>query len=101
MYKKFPKKFQNLTTAGNGFPTYRRRSPENGGRVVYINRGNQVHQIDNRWTPVFATLPTFYRDMNERVQKKEKEGRRGLILHPIQLWLSLLVIRPGTRDDPK
>lgn len=44
--KNFPKKFTDDTsTAGDGYPLYRRRQPENGCYTVNI----KGHSVDNRW----------------------------------------------------
>ena len=47
--KKFPKKYQKHTTidAVSSFPNYRRRSPEDGGRVVMISRGGFTFEVTN------------------------------------------------------
>ncbi len=47
----FPKKFSNCTimTEEGMRPIYRRRSPEQGGRVVTITRGGKEFKIDNSW----------------------------------------------------
>lgn len=48
--KKYPKAFISDTqTADDGYPSYRRRSPEDGGQTATLNiRGNLI-DIDNRW----------------------------------------------------
>ena len=47
----FPKKFSNCTilTEEGMRPIYRRRSPEQGGRVVTIMRGGKEFRVDNSW----------------------------------------------------
>uniref|UniRef100_A0A0L8HF79 Helitron helicase-like domain-containing protein n=1 Tax=Octopus bimaculoides TaxID=37653 RepID=A0A0L8HF79_OCTBM len=51
--KRYPKSFVDETqTAGNGYPLYRRRRPENGGFTITL-RG---HQVDNRWVVPYCPL---------------------------------------------
>ena len=47
----FPKKFSNCTilTEEGMRPIYKRRSPEQGGRVITIMRGSQNFKVDNSW----------------------------------------------------
>ena len=47
--KKFPKPFakNTLMDLASGFPTYRRRSPEDGGRTVTIVRNGVVFHVTN------------------------------------------------------
>ena len=48
--KSFPKEFRRYTLVDpeNGFPTYRRRAPEDGGRTINMNRGGIPYQATNR-----------------------------------------------------
>ena len=48
--KSFPKEFRKHTIVDpeNGFPTYRRRAPEDGGRTINMNRGGIPYQATNR-----------------------------------------------------
>ena len=54
--KKYPKAFIEETQTGNdGYPTYRRRKPENGGGEAILRRsGNQVLEVDNRWVVPYS-----------------------------------------------
>ena len=47
--KNFPKAYQKHTAidAASHFPTYRRRSPEDGGRVISIKRGGITFEVTN------------------------------------------------------
>ena len=47
--KHFPKAYQKHTMidAASHFPTYRRRSPEDGGRVISIKRGGVTFEVTN------------------------------------------------------
>ena len=49
--KGFPKKFSSYTIVDSeaNHPVYRRRSPENGGRVITIMRGGREFIVDNSW----------------------------------------------------
>ncbi len=50
--KMFPKRFSSETVADvEGYPLYRRRSPEEGGQVMQIRRSgeSECRLIDNRW----------------------------------------------------
>ncbi len=48
--KDFPKEFKEQTSINaNGYPFYRRRSPENGGRTYNTSVKGQDFTIDNRW----------------------------------------------------
>ncbi|XP_023247714.1 uncharacterized protein LOC111643757, partial [Copidosoma floridanum] len=60
--KKFPRNFVKETlTADDGYPTYRRRAPADGGHSSVLTiRGKEV-QIDNRWCKqlnIFANIST-------------------------------------------
>lgn len=51
--KKFPKSFQSQTsTSDDGYPKYRRRSPEQGGQTATVRN----HDIDNRWIVPYNSL---------------------------------------------
>ncbi|XP_035211307.1 uncharacterized protein LOC118185544 [Stegodyphus dumicola] len=51
--KKFPKSFQTQTsTSDDGYPKYRRRSPEQGGQNGTVRN----HDIDNRWIVPYNPL---------------------------------------------
>jgi hypothetical protein len=57
--KRFPKDFCNRTTENeNGYPFYRRRSPENGGsfitKTVVRNGKSITYTIDNRWVVAYS-----------------------------------------------
>jgi hypothetical protein len=60
--KKFPKPYQKYTTvdAVSSFPTYRRRSPEDGGRVITLTRGGFTFQVTNAdvvpYSPMLSLL---------------------------------------------
>ena len=47
--KNFPKAYQKHTVidAASNFPTYRRRSPEDGGRVISVKRGGITFEVTN------------------------------------------------------
>ncbi len=48
--KEFPKEFKEKTSINaNGYPFYRRRSPENGGRTHNTSVKGQDFTVDNRW----------------------------------------------------
>jgi len=48
--KQYPKQFCNETTdLSNGYPQYRRRSPEQFGRVWQRQIKSSKYSIDNRW----------------------------------------------------
>ena len=48
--KSFPKPYKKNTIVDpeNGFPTYRRRAPEDGGRTINMNRGGIPYQATNQ-----------------------------------------------------
>lgn len=51
--KKFPKSFQTQTsTSDDGYPKYRRQSPEQGGQSATVRN----HDIDNRWIVPYNPL---------------------------------------------
>ena len=47
--KNFPKDFQKMTSVDpdNNYATYKRRSPEDGGRQIVLGKSQRI--IDNRW----------------------------------------------------
>ena len=55
--KDFPKEFQEHTVINaNGYPLYRRRSPENGGNTHNTSVKGQDFTIDNRWVVPYSPL---------------------------------------------
>jgi hypothetical protein len=55
--KSFPKNFTNDTiTSVDGYPMYRRRSPDNGGQLFIKNISNTDIDIDNRWVVPYSPL---------------------------------------------
>ena len=53
--KKFPKAFTDETqTAEDGYPKYRRRSPDNGGKTIHLKIGQDMVEVDNRWVVPFS-----------------------------------------------
>ena len=53
--KRFPKPFVEETRKGeDGYPTYRRRAPEDGGFQTFVRQ----HDIDNRWIVPYCPLLT-------------------------------------------
>ena len=60
--KKFPKEFTEHTkTDGEGYPDYKRRSPDNGGRQVKIVRAGKEYIVDNSWVvPFNSELSKFF-----------------------------------------
>ena len=66
--KRFPKPFINETQTGeDGYPSYRRRSPSDGGHSYTANLGHNIGQftIDNRW--VVPYCPTLSRMFNAHI----------------------------------
>ena len=52
--KEFPKEFKESTSINaNGYPLYRRRAPENGGRTFNKSVKGQDFTVDNRWVVPF------------------------------------------------
>ena len=48
--KKFPKAFTPFTIMNSdGYPSYKRRSPQNGGNTFEVKRGEEIITIDNSW----------------------------------------------------
>ncbi|XP_044575237.1 uncharacterized protein LOC123259041 [Cotesia glomerata] len=55
--KNFPKDFTNDTVTNvDGYPIYRRRNPENGGKSFIKNIINTDIDIDNRWVVPYSPL---------------------------------------------
>ncbi|XP_054259695.1 uncharacterized protein LOC128984403 [Macrosteles quadrilineatus] len=58
--KGYPKSpIKETQTNENGYPLYRRRSPDDGGRIAHINMtatGNNPVQIDNTWIVPYSPL---------------------------------------------
>jgi hypothetical protein len=55
--KRYPRPFNKETTTGNnGYPTYRRRAPEDGGHQVFIKVGNEEIPMDNRWVVPYSPV---------------------------------------------
>ena len=55
--KKYPRSFISETQTGNdGYPLYRRRSPEEGGAMATVRRNNQDKEVDNRWVVPYSPL---------------------------------------------
>ncbi|XP_036347381.1 uncharacterized protein LOC118756745, partial [Rhagoletis pomonella] len=55
--KRFPKKFVNETVTGeNGYPSYRRRAPQNGGFTAEVNMRGQYVSVDNRWVVPYSPV---------------------------------------------
>jgi hypothetical protein len=55
--KRYPRPFVKETLTGdNGYPTYRRRTPEDGGHRVLIKVGNEEIPMDNRWVVPYSPV---------------------------------------------
>ncbi|XP_036343195.1 uncharacterized protein LOC118752408 [Rhagoletis pomonella] len=55
--KNYPKQLIAETMTGNdGYPMYRRRSPEDNGKTVTVKINNQDVEIDNRWIVPYSKL---------------------------------------------
>jgi hypothetical protein len=55
--KNYPKKFlQNTQTDQDGYPLYRRRSPQDGGISFVVKRGNTQIEVDNTWVVPYNKL---------------------------------------------
>lgn len=56
--KKYPRSFVNETQTGeDGYPKYRRRSPENGGFTAKIKLKNGiVFEVDNQWVVPYSPI---------------------------------------------
>jgi len=51
--KKYPKHFISKTQTGDdGYPTYRHRSPDNGGNTAIIRVKGTEMSMDNRWVVI-------------------------------------------------
>lgn len=55
--KRYPRQLISDTVTGiDGYPLYRRRSPEDGGGTALIRMHNEDIQIDNRWVVPYSPL---------------------------------------------
>ena len=55
--KRYPKAFLEETQTGqDGYPTYRRRKPEDGGVEATLKSNNTEVHIDNRWVVPYSPL---------------------------------------------
>ena len=55
--KHFPKRFTSETQIGeDGYPTYKGRSPEEGGHTSFKKIKNRTYKIDNRWIVPYSPL---------------------------------------------
>lgn len=55
--KKIPRNFIEETQPGNdGYPSYRRRSPDNDGRKTIMKLKNEHVEIRNRWAVQYNPL---------------------------------------------
>lgn len=55
--KRFPKAFVNETiTTEDGYPSYRRRSPEAGGFVAQVKVNGNILEVDNRWIVPYSPV---------------------------------------------
>ena len=69
--KHYPKEFQKHTVieSSSGFPTYRRRTPEDGGRTISIRRGGATFQVTNRDVVPYNPYLTLRYDCHINVEK--------------------------------
>jgi len=55
--KKYSRNFVKETQTGDdGYPTYRRRSPEDGGHTTSVNIHGKTIQLDNRWVVLYCLI---------------------------------------------
>lgn len=55
--KRFPKQFTNETISGeDGYPSYRRRSPAEGGHSTELSVRGQAQPVDNRWIVSYSPV---------------------------------------------
>ncbi|XP_044019163.1 uncharacterized protein LOC122859540 [Aphidius gifuensis] len=55
--KGFPKLFTIETQSGqDGYPKYRRRSPEDGGQTFQLRKSSRIVTIDNRWIVPYSPV---------------------------------------------
>ena len=55
--KRYPRQLLRETQTGDdGYPTYRRRSTQDGGFTATLSRGNVNVEIDNRWIVPYCPL---------------------------------------------
>ena len=69
--KNFPKAFRKYTIvdAVNNFPTYRRRSPEDGGRVLTVKRGGLTFEATNAMVVPYNPLLSLLFNCHINVEK--------------------------------
>lgn len=64
--KKFPRQFVKETLTGDdGYPTYRRRSPEDGGFTTVVKVASENVSVDNRW--VIPYSPVLSKTFNAHI----------------------------------
>ena len=57
MHKKIPKNLIKSTKSdGDGYPEYRRRSPQDGGHEAKVKRGGKEFIVDNSWVVPYNPL---------------------------------------------
>ncbi len=67
--KEFPKEFNERTSINaNGYPLYKRRSPENGGRTYNKMVKGQQFTIDNRWVVPYNPFLSLRYDAHINVE---------------------------------
>ncbi|XP_036340118.1 uncharacterized protein LOC118749422 [Rhagoletis pomonella] len=55
--KRYPRQFTSDSITGNdGYPLYRRRSPNDNGKTATIRMHNQEVEVDNRWVVPYCPL---------------------------------------------
>ncbi|KAI5705868.1 hypothetical protein M8J75_002513 [Diaphorina citri] len=55
--KRYPRQFTNETRTGeDGYPTYRRRSPDDGGHHAIIHVNGEDVNMDNRWVVPYSPV---------------------------------------------
>ncbi len=53
----FPKAFTKHTHVGdNGYPNYRRRSPQDGGQLIVVYKDGKPFHVDNRWVVPYCPM---------------------------------------------
>ena len=75
--KFFPKKYQKYTVvdSASSFPTYKRRSPEDGGRVMTIKRGGQTFTATN--ANVVPYIPFLLLKFECHINAEKSNGPRN------------------------
>jgi len=64
--KRYPRNFMRQTRTGtDGYPTYRRRAPEDGGLTLEKTIRGTKHIVDNRWVVPFC--PVLSRSFNAHI----------------------------------